>query len=79
MSTREQKTYFETLQRYTRKFDAKEVDDYKMLLKRHKDDEDLDKLSMQRLKALYEKYHVNRERKNYDRYFTKPAGSDTDN
>ncbi len=79
MSSREQKTYFETLQRYIKKFDAKELGDYKMLLKRHKDDEDLDKLSMQRLKTLYEKYHVNRERKNYDRYFTKPAQPDTDN
>jgi hypothetical protein len=69
MSSREQKDYFSILKRYERKFEARELDDYKMFLKRHKDDEDLDKLSMQRLKNLYEKYHVNRERKNYDQFF----------
>ncbi len=79
MSSREQKSYFETLKRYTQKFESKELEDYKMLLKRHKDDEDLDKLSMQRLSVLYEKYHVNRERKNYDQFFTKPTQSDTEN
>ncbi len=78
MSSREQKTYFEVLKRYTQKFESRELEDYKMLLKRHKDDEDLDKLSMQRLKALHEKYHVNREKKDYDKYFTKPTQSNTD-
>lgn len=77
MSSREQKDYFNILKRYERKFESKEIDDYKMLVRRHKDDEDLDKLSMQRLKALYEKYHVNRERKNYDQFFkTPPTNSD---
>lgn len=42
-----------------------------MLVKRHKDDEDLDKLSMDKLNSLYEKYHVNREKKNYDYLFKK--------
>lgn len=73
MSQREQKKYFETLKRYERKFESKELDDYKMLLKRHKDDEDLDKLSMGRLQKLFEKYHVNREKKNYDNLFNLPA------
>lgn len=71
MSSREQKNYFEILKRYERKFDSKELEDYKMLLKRHKDDEDLDKLSLERLKTLYNKYHVNREKKNYDFLFKK--------
>jgi len=71
MSSKEQKTYFEILKRYERKFDSKEKDIYKMLVKRNKDDEDLDKLSMDKLKALYEKYHVNREKKNYDSIFKK--------
>jgi hypothetical protein len=69
MSSREQRNYFDILRRYERKFESGELDDYKMLEKRHKDDEDLDKLSMQRLKNLYTKYHVNRERKNYDQFF----------
>ncbi len=71
MSLRDQKRYFEILKRYEKKFESRELEDYKMLLKRNKDDEDLDKLSMQRLKDLYEKYHVNREKKNYDYIFNK--------
>jgi len=78
MASREQRNYFDILKRYERKFDSKELDDYKMLVKRHKDDEDLDKLSMQRLQNLYEKYHINRDKKNYDNFFTKPAGSNTE-
>ncbi len=71
MSLREQKRYFEILKKYERKFNSNELEDYKMLVKRDKDDEDLDKLSMQRLIALFEKYHVNREKKNLDFLFKK--------
>jgi hypothetical protein len=71
MSSKEQRNYFEILKRYERKFDQKELFDYKMFLKRHKDDEDLDKLSMQKLHQLFEKYHLSRERKNYDQFFKK--------
>ena len=76
MSQREQKKYFETLKRYERKFESKEREDYKMLLKRHKDDEDLDKLCMGRLQKLFEKYHLNREKKNYDHLFNLPPKGD---
>jgi hypothetical protein len=78
MSSREQKDYFAILKRYERKFDKGELEDYKMLVKRHKDDEDLDKLSMQRLKNLYEKYHVNREKKNYDQFFNQSAQNNSE-
>ncbi|MCX7874683.1 MAG: hypothetical protein N2321_00805 [Melioribacteraceae bacterium] len=71
MRIKEQKTYLETLKKYERKFESKELDLYKMLLKRHKDDEELDKLSMEKLKNLYTKYHLNREKKNYDHLFKK--------
>ncbi|MGE5365338.1 MAG: hypothetical protein ACM3SM_14500 [Bacteroidota bacterium] len=73
MSIRIQNKYFEALRRYERKFRGREAEDYKMLLKRHKDDEDLDKISLERLKELYEKYYVNRERKSYDDIFGKPG------
>ncbi|MDP4176265.1 MAG: hypothetical protein Q8933_19955 [Bacteroidota bacterium] len=73
---RDQVKYFEILRRYERKFTPKELEDYKMLLLRHKDDEDLDKQSLERLKLLYEKYYVNREKKNYDYIFKKPEHSD---
>lgn len=79
MGLREQKRYFETLKKYERKFNPNELDDYKMLVKRDKDDEDLDKLSMQRLIALYEKYHVNREKRNLDFLFKKPSEEESDN
>lgn len=79
MSLREQKKYFEILKKYERKFNPKELDDYKMLVKRDKDDEDLDKLSMQRLITLYEKYHVNREKKNLDFLFQKPVDEHSEN
>jgi hypothetical protein len=72
MSRKEQITYFEVLKRYERKFEPKELDFYKMLVIRHKDEEELDKLSMEKLKFLHEKYHVNREKKNYDYLFKKP-------
>jgi hypothetical protein len=79
MSLREQKRYFEILKKYERKFNSNELEDYKMLVKRDKDDEDLDKLSMQRLIELHEKYHVNREKKNLDFLFKKPSEEENNN
>jgi len=72
MSSKEQIKYLDALKRYEKKFDPKELYDYKMFIKRHKDDEDLDSLSMAKLKELYVKYYVNRERKNFDDLFKKP-------
>lgn len=71
MSYRDQKKYFEKLKRYERHFEPKEKQDYKMLLKRRKDDEDLDRLSLERLKVLYEKYYVQREKRSFDDIFKK--------
>ncbi len=71
MSLKEQRTYFEILKRYERKFDKNEAEFYKILVRRNKDDEDLDKLAMDKLRGLYQKYHVNREKKNFDHLFTK--------
>jgi hypothetical protein len=62
MSYREQKKYFEDLERFERKFDSREREMFKILKQRHKDDEDLDKLSMGKLKELHEKYYVNRKK-----------------
>jgi hypothetical protein len=79
MGIREQRKYFEILKKYERKFEPKELEDYKMLVKRNKDDEDLDKFSMERLIALHEKYHVNREKNNLDFLFKKPSEDQSDN
>jgi len=69
MSYSKQIKYFDALKRYQSKFEPKELEDFKMLLKRHKDDEDLDKLSFERLSKLHEKYHLNRPKPNYDHLF----------
>lgn len=79
MGIREQRKYFELLKKYERKFEPKELEDYKMLVKRNKDDEDLDKFSMERLIALHEKYHVNREKKNLDFLFKKTSEDQSEN
>ncbi len=72
MSYREQKKLFETLKRYERKLESKEKQRYDVLVKRNKDDEDLDKQSMEFLRELHEKYHVNRPKPNFDHLFKKP-------
>jgi hypothetical protein len=71
MSYRDQKKFIETLKRYENKMDGKEKERFSMLVKRHKDDEDLDKQSMEFLKSIFEKYHVNRDKPNYDHLFKK--------
>ena len=73
MSYSDQKKYFEALKRYERKFDSKEKQRYDMLVKRHKDDEYLDKASMEFLKSLYDNYYINRPKPNYDHLFKKPG------
>lgn len=63
MSYRDQKKYFEELRRFGNKLSSSEKREYDMFLKRHKDDEDLDTLSLKKLKELHTKYYINRERK----------------
>lgn len=69
MSYRKQKKYLEILKRYERKMDQKELERYKMMIKRDKMEEDLDKLSLGFLEELHQKYHVNRVKPNYDHIF----------
>jgi len=69
MSTKKQKKYFEILRRYERKMDSKERGKYKMLVKRNKDEEELDKISLDFLEDLYTKYYVNREKKDFSSFF----------
>jgi len=73
MSFRDQKKYIETLKRYEKKMDKKELAEYKMFVKRHKDDEDFDTMSLKKLTDLYQKYYLNREKKNFDHIFKKPT------
>ena len=45
MSFREQQKYIDILKKYESKFNPKEAEEFKMLLKMQKDDEDFDSLS----------------------------------
>ncbi len=71
MSFRDQQKYLETLQRHERKMDPKEREELKMFIKRHKDEEEFDTLSMQRLKELHDKYNITVDRSKYDSFFKK--------
>ena len=71
MSYRDQVKYLETLQRFERKMDPKEKEELKMFVKRHKDEEEFDSVSMKRLKELYDKYNLPVDRSKYDSFFKK--------
>ncbi len=71
MSYREQQKLLDALKKYERKLTGKELEDYKMFVKRQKDDEDFDSISMRRLKELYDKYNKPVDISKYDKYFKK--------
>ncbi|MFZ1081262.1 MAG: hypothetical protein WAO19_04980 [Candidatus Kryptoniota bacterium] len=56
MTNAEQRKLIEGLKYKTGKMLPKDKYDYEMFVKRDKDDEDLDSLSMKRLQELFEKY-----------------------
>ncbi len=58
MSIVEQKKMIEALRYKTSKMAPKDKYDYEMYAKRDKDDEDLDLLSMKRLREIFEKYSI---------------------
>lgn len=75
MSTKEQKDLFEKINKISHKFNEKDKEKFQMLLKRHKDDEDLDQLSLNYLRDLVNKYQDNSKsenaKKNLDNLFKK--------
>jgi hypothetical protein len=76
-SYREQQKLLDTLKRYVRNFTQQELDDFKMFIKRQKDDEDFDSVSMRRLKELHDKYHKPVDRSKYDVFFKKNTDEKT--
>ncbi len=70
-SSRDQKKYIDSLKRFERKMDKNELYIFQMLVKRIKDDEDLDSISFKKLSTLYEKYYTNRPKKSLDNLFKK--------
>lgn len=51
--------------------DRIELEDYKKFVKRQKDDEDFDTVSMKRLKDLYDKFYTPVDKSKYDHLFKK--------
>ncbi|MGD8305625.1 MAG: hypothetical protein PVF17_03140 [Ignavibacteria bacterium] len=78
MSFRDQKKYLDVLKRYEREFTREEAEEYKMFIKRQKDDEDFDSVSMSRLKALHDQYYKPADSSKYDNFFKKPDDSDSE-
>ncbi|NWF89043.1 MAG: hypothetical protein HXY50_06215 [Ignavibacteriaceae bacterium] len=71
MSYRDQSKYLDFLRKFERKFERKEAEDFKMLMKMQKDEEEFDSISMSKLKALYDKYNIPVDRSKYDAFFKK--------
>lgn len=76
-SYRDQRKYLEALKKYERKFTPKEAEEYKMFVKRQKDDEDFDTISMNRLRELHDKYNKPVDKSKYDHFFKKSTGSES--
>jgi hypothetical protein len=66
MTRVEQKNMIHDLRQYQRKMSGKEIADFEMMLKREKDDEDLDELTRRRLVELHERYVPRRSKKDLD-------------
>lgn len=56
MTKVEQRKMIETLREYSHKMRGREADDFEMMRKRDRDDEELDRMSVLRLREMFEKY-----------------------
>lgn len=70
-SYREQKKYLEVLKKNEGNFTRQEHDEFKMFVKRDKDDDEFDTISMKRLKELHDKYYKPADTSKYDKFFKK--------
>ena len=76
MAYRDQQKYLDYLKRFEAKMDRAELEDYKKFVKRQKDDEDFDTVSMKRLKDIYDKFYVTVDKSKYEHLFKKSNESD---
>lgn len=76
-SYKDQKKYLEVLKKYERNLTRQEFDEYKMLIKRDKDDDEFDTITMKRLKELYDKYYKPVDASKYDKFFKKDADQES--
>ncbi|MBX2990864.1 MAG: hypothetical protein KF749_06795 [Bacteroidetes bacterium] len=59
----EQRKVINELRDFERKMNRNEQEDFRMFVKRDKDDEDLDDLSKKKLLAMHEKYVLNKPKR----------------
>lgn len=71
MQITEQKRIIEELKYYKNKMSREDLYQFEMYEKRTKDDEDLDRISFQRLKDLHAKYVKKKTRADFDHLFKK--------
>lgn len=76
-SYREQKKYLETLKKFERNFTRQEYDEYKLFVKRDKDDDEFDTVTMKRLKEFHDKYYKPIDSSKYDKFFKKNSGEES--
>ena len=77
-SHRDQKKYLDALKKYERKFTRQESDEYKIFLKRDKDEEEFDSVTMKKLKELHDKYYEPVDISKYDKFFKSNPESESD-
>lgn len=70
----EQKKKIEALKRITKRMNSEERQAFEMMLKRHKDDEDLDVLTQRRLDQIHEKYLHKRTKQEIEGAWKKLTG-----
>ena len=78
-SYRDQKKYLEALKKHERNFTRQEYDEFKMFIKRDKDDDEFDTVSMRKLKDLHDKYHKPVDASKYDKFFKKSSDHEPGN
>ena len=71
MSFRDQQKYLDILKKYERKFSPEDKYVYDIFVKRNKDEEDFDTVSMKKLKDLQDKYYVPVDKSKFDAFFKK--------
>ncbi len=69
MSFREQQKLLDELKSFERVMVQKDRDEYKMFIKRQKDDEDFDTISMSKLKSLHSRYYKTKDKSEFDKFF----------
>ncbi len=74
MKHEEQKRKIEDLRRFLNKMSASERMELEMMVKRKKDDEDLDSLTTNKLQALHEKYLPKKSKEELELIWKKMGG-----